>query len=240
MRLKFTEPRYPGCFSRPFNVELNGREMLRNFDICQDARGFQKAHDRVFRYVVPNDDGNIVLRFSAGFEPGRKPAPAVVQAIEVVPEIKPVLRIHCGADTDFIDWNSLVWQADCGFTGGRVIGSSSPVAEASPTLYDQALYQTARSGRTLSYTLPLPPGLYTVHLKFAELWLKEPGQRPMDIAINGRTVWPSWDPGAAAGQVGMALHLRALNVTPDKTGSITIRARAAGANDAILQGIEVE
>lgn len=240
VRLKFAEPKYEWSFFRPFNVEINGREQLCNFDICHAARGSRKAHDRVFRYIVPNAEGQIVLRFSSGFEPGRKTGPALVNAIEVVPEIKPIVRINCGGTTDFIDWNSFVWSADGGFAGGCSIESSLEVIQASPTLYDQALYQTARSGRLFSYALSLPPGLYTVHLKFAELWLKDPGKRPMDIAINGRTIWNSWDPGRVAGQVGMAIDLRALNITPDKTGTITVSVRAAGENDAILQGIEVE
>ena len=45
---------------------------------------------------------------------------------------------------------------------------------------------------------------------------------------------------AAAGQLGMACDLRELNVTPDQAGKITIRVRAVGENDAILQGIEIE
>jgi hypothetical protein len=88
--------------------------------------------------------------------------------------------------------------------------------------------------------LTLPPGLYTVHLKFAELWLEEPGKRPMDILINGQARWAHWDPFTAAGQAGMAIDLRALNITPDSEGRITICARAVGEYDAILQGIEVE
>jgi hypothetical protein len=62
----------------------------------------------------------------------------------------------------------------------------------------------------------------------------------MDIEINGRVVRKAWDPGEAAGQVGMAIDLRELNVAPDRDGVFTIRVRAVGENDAILQGIEVE
>ena len=47
------------------------------------------------------------------------------------------------------------------------------------------MYQTARSGKTFTYAIPVPPGLYTIQLKFAELWLKALGKRPMDITING-------------------------------------------------------
>ena len=240
VRLRFAEPEYERPCARPFNIEINGREMLRNFDICQDACCWRKAHARVFRYVVPNADGNIILRFTGGWEPGQETDVALVQAIEILPEPTTVVRINCGGEADFIGWNSFIWRRDSDFFGGEPISSARPVAQASPTLYDQALYHTARSGREVSYTLSLPPALYTVHLKFAELWLAEPGHRPMDIAINGRPVWQLWDPGDAAGQVGMACDLREVGVAPAQDGTITIRVRAVGEHDAILQGIEVE
>jgi hypothetical protein len=99
---------------------------------------------------------------------------------------------------------------------------------------------TASAGKDFRYRFAVPPGLYTVHLKFAELWLKEPGLRPMDIEVNGHLVWRAWDPGAAAGQMRMAADVRTEDVTPDKEGAITIQLKAAGPNPAILQGIEVE
>lgn len=240
VRLRFSEPTYDSLFARPFHIEINGREVLRNFDVCQDARGFRKAHDRVFRYVVPNADGQIVVHFMGGFDPGQRTDEAIVQAIEILPENKSIVRISCGSETDVIDWNSFVWKRDGDMSEGQTICSTRPVTQATPTRYDQVLYQTARCGRDIRYALSLPPGLYDVHLKFAELWLPEPGRRPMDIEINGRLTWREWDPAAAAGECGMAFDLRASNVTPDKEGRIVIRILATGENDAILQGIEAE
>ena len=199
VRLKFAEPEYEALCARPFHIEINGREVLRNFDVCQAARGFRKAHDRVFRYVVPNAEGRIVLRFSGGFEPGQQTEEALVQAIEILPENKPAVRIACGSETDFVDWNSFVWSRDRDALEGQTMRSTRPVTQATPTRYDQATYQTARCGRDILYTLSLPPGLYDVHLKFAELWLTEADRRPMDIEINGRPVWQGWDPAAATG-----------------------------------------
>lgn len=165
---------------------------------------------------------------------------ATVNAIEVLPEAKTLVRIDAGSEAQFIDWNSFPWSADRFFEGGHTIRSGSWTAQASPTLYDQSLYQAARSGRTIRYAVPAAPGLYTVHLKFAELWLKEAGKRPMNIDINGSCVRERWDPATAAGQVGMAADFRIANVTPDGSGKITITLSAVGANDAILQGIEIE
>jgi hypothetical protein len=62
----------------------------------------------------------------------------------------------------------------------------------------------------------------------------------MDIVINGRLVRKSWDPASAAGCTGMAADFRINNITPDKNGCIVIGLRATGANDAILQAIEIE
>ena len=59
-----------------------------------------------------------------------------------------------------------------------------------------------------------------VHLKFAELWLGQPGQRPMDIEINGRIIWKRWDPAAAANRIGRAAEIRAEDVTPDRDGKV--------------------
>lgn len=240
VRLKFAEPKYEWIYERPFSVSVNGSQMLRDFDICQDVRGFRKADERVFRYVAPNADGRIVLRFTGGFDPVQKTDQAIVQAIEVLPEFKPAVRIDCGSDADFTDWSSFIWSADSHFIGGKPIRSTSALTQASPTPYDQAIYQTARTGKALSYSLELPPGLYTVHLKFAELWLSEMGKRPMDIEINGHMMRKGWDPGIAAGELGMAADIRQEHITPDKDGRITIRVTAVGPNDAILQGIEIE
>ena len=139
-----------------------------------------------------------------------------------------------------------------------------PIKLVAPTLYDQDLYRNARTGRAFAYTFTLPPGLYTVHLKFAELWLEEPGRRPMDIEVNGRRVWEAWDPAPVlendagwhsrrgrglwepwdpadrAVRSPVAADLRVEDITPDKDGRIIIRIAGAGENDAILQAIEIE
>ncbi|OPZ98103.1 MAG: Di-glucose binding within endoplasmic reticulum [Planctomycetes bacterium ADurb.Bin412] len=240
LRLKFAENEYENFFERPFNLSINGKQVLRNFDICHAARGPRRSYDRLFRYLVPNGDGRIVLHFTEGWEPLMESGKALVQAIELTPEIKPAIRINAGSDTPFVDWNSYTWSGDAHYEGGSVITSDKLVEHASPTLYDQSLYQTARTGKTLRYAFAVTPGLYNVHLKFAELWLSEPGQRPMDIAINGRTLWSAWDPATAANKIARAAEIRAQDITPNADGQITIQITASGSNDAILQGIEIE
>ncbi len=238
VRLKFAESRQAS--EQPFHVVINGKRVLDDFDVAQAAPGLHRAVDKAVHHVVPNAQGQIVVRFTGAARHDGRAGRAMVQAIEVLPESRSCLRLNVGSAEPFVDWNSFVWAADECASADTKLASTMPVSQAAPTLYDQPLYQTARCGREVAYTLSLPPGLYTVHLKFAELWLAEPGRRPMDIAINGRTAWQSWDPGTAAGQVGMACDVRALNITPDKDGRVAICVRAVGDNDAILQAIEVE
>lgn len=272
LRLKFAETEYPWFFERPFNLEINGRRVLRNFDVCQAARGSKRAYEQVFRYLAPDEAGRLVLRFTGGWEPRQKSNEAMVQAIEIVPELKPAIRIHCGSMTDFIDWNGFIWSADAFFAGGQTKEWTPPgivhaeqsrpqltgketcsppfmsckgdpaIVEVTPTLLDQALYGTVRTGKSFRYAIPAPPGLYSVHLKFAELWMKEGdlGMRPMNIEVNGRRVWENWDPATAAGRTRAAADLRVEDVVPDKDGRIVIQANGTGAEDAILQAIEIE
>ena len=240
LRLKMTEPQFDWFFQRPFHLEINGRRVLNNFDICHAARGPRRAYECVFRYLVPNEQEQLVLRLSSGWDPQQTSREALVQAIEVLPEQKSVVRIDVGSTSPCVDWNGFSWSADVGFQGGQVLESTSAVAQASPTLHDQQLYRTARAGKSFQYRVPVTEGLYTVHLKFAELWLPELGKRPLDIEINGRHVWEGWDPAAAAGQVAMAADVRVEDITPDVTGHIVVQIDACGEHDAVLQGVEIE
>ncbi|MCU0962084.1 MAG: malectin [Pirellulaceae bacterium] len=240
LRLKFAEPVFQMIFERPFNLSINDKTVLSNFDICQSVGGSNKAFEKVFRYLVPDGDGNIVLTFRGGWDPAQQTDEAIVQAIEVLPEIKSAIRIDAGSEVAFIDWSSAVWSGDCGFDGGVCLASDAKVTQASPTLYDQDLYRTARSGNRFSYAVSVTPGLYSVRLKCAELWLKDKGARRMNIDINGRRVREAWDPAEAAGELGMAADFTVEDVAPDKDGKIKIEFTAVGAHDAIVQGIELE
>lgn len=240
VRLKLAETQYEWAFERPLCMSINGNKVLDNFDVCHAAKGPMRACERVFKNLAPDHEGKLVLRFTGGFDPLQRTDQALIHAIEVLPALHPTLRIDTGSTEPFIDWHGQVWAADTSFDGGEAIRTDKTATQSSPTLYDQALYQTARSGRTLSYAIPLPPGVYTAHLKFAELWQTETGQRPMNIEINGQRVRENWDPTTAAGQTGMAIDQRIEDVVPDSNGKISILLQGTGTNDAILQGIEIE
>ncbi|MDE2126315.1 MAG: hypothetical protein KGJ62_06980 [Armatimonadetes bacterium] len=239
VRLLFAEPRLRWSFQRPFDVSINGEQRLRNFDICQAAHGRHIAVSRVFRYVVPNRNGRIDIGFHTGWDPLQVSHEATVQGIEILPEFRPAVLLDAGATKPYVDWDGDIWRPAQAPPGAHTIRTVRAVTQASPTLYDQGLYQTGIAGRLLTFRVPLPAGLYTVHLKFAELWNHTPGRRPMDIRINNETIWRHWDPGSAAGQTGMACDLRTTGVEPDAQGNIVIQVKADSRCSAVLQALEI-
>ena len=108
--------------------------MLQNIDVCQAARASRTACEQVFRNIVPNSDGKLVLRFTGGFEPSQKTDQALIHAIEILPETRQTVRIDAGSDASFVDWNGYIWSTDGNFQGGSAIRSDAPLTSASPTL----------------------------------------------------------------------------------------------------------
>ena len=143
-----------------------------------------------------------------------------------------------GEAVDRLEW--LPWAADRCFQGGRPLESAVAVAQASPTLYDQQLYRTARAGKELPVQRAGDARALHGASEVRRVVAEEAGKRPMNIEVNGRPVRERWDPAAAAGQPNMAADVRVEDITPDAAGHITVRIIAAGANDAILQAIEIQ
>lgn len=240
VQLKFVEMEHAFSSEQPFHVEINGQRMLIDFDFTQAGQGAKRNRNKAFHYIAPDENGRIVIHFLGAGQNENPKLSTIVQAIEVLPEIRSCVRINAGSSEAFIDWNSFAWAGDQYYAGGTAIHSFLPVLQASPTLYDQPLYQTARCGHAFAYRIPVTPGLYTVHLKFAELWLAEDQCRAMGVEINSRVVLSNFDPATVAGQRGMSADMRFEMITPDADGFITVSISAKGEHEAILQALEIE
>jgi hypothetical protein len=79
VRLHFAETKYVAAGQRAFNVEINGRKVLANFDIFQEAGGKDKALVREFTGLQPDDGGNFVIQFRKSYAEEPK-----ICAIEIV------------------------------------------------------------------------------------------------------------------------------------------------------------
>jgi beta-galactosidase len=82
----------------------------------------------------------------------------------------------------------------------------------------------------------LANGTYTVTLKFAELYLSQPGGRIFNVAINGQTVLSNFDVVAAAGG-GLTAVDRSFTVDVSN-GQIVIEF-ISGVADATINAIEI-
>lgn len=240
LHLKFAETDTQWFFERPMDVSVNGQRVLESFDVCHMTRGSGKSCEKSFHNIVPDASNCINLCFKGMSNPFKGSCKALVRAIELLPEFKPVVRINCGSESSFLDWNTNEWFADSHHKGGMALKSDAEIKLATPTIWDQGLYQTACGGKEIIYKISLPDGLYTIQLKFAELWLDKLGARPMDIFINGQVVKRAWDPAEAAGELAMATGIRVENVAPGKDGGISVIIVSAGENNAIIQAIEIQ
>lgn len=217
-----------------FDILINGVTLKLDYDIAEASLFKNKICEQVFWNILPHKNGKIDIVLKA------KKGKAWVQGIEVAPVISNTVRINCGANEDYVDYMGNVWKADTNSSRFNNISANGvSVRQASPTLYDQGLYTTAVTSKEILYQIPLEDSLYSVHLKFAELWLSEEQMRPVDIFINDKCVLENWDCQKTAGYKNMAYDLRFDAISP-KNKNITVKIVSKGFSDAILQAIEIE
>ncbi len=208
LRLYFADPlrqentgsREDAQNKRHFQVNLNGRPLLVDFDPISDA-GFSAVDVRAFKDVAAAADGKLHLEFLAGW--GAAP---FVNALELSPgtpgKMKPIrIRAH---QSDFVDADGNRWSGDNYFIAGRTNVYSNP--DTGPKI--PALYAGDRHGN-FSYSIPVPPGSYTVRLHFLESFFsplipaafcRGVGCRVFDVTCNGVMLLQDFDiVGAASG-----------------------------------------
>ena len=106
------------------------------------------------------------------------------------------VRIACGRTMPYTDRGGQVWAADRYFEGGTPFDSPRQFL---PRAFDPKLFQSGRSG-DFSYQIPLPRGVYELHLGFVETTFG-PGtasgggeySRTFDVKANGRMLLDDFD-----------------------------------------------
>jgi hypothetical protein len=178
---------------RHFQVNLNGRALLADFDPISDA-GSAAVDVRVFRDVRPTSDGKLHLDFVSGWG-----NPAFVTALELTPGTAGTLRpIRLTArPSDYIDADGTHWNGDNYFIDGRIVLYGNPETGAKiPALY------TAERHGNFSYAIPVAPGSYRVRLHFLESFFSPlipaahcqgAGCRVFDVTCNGVLLLQDFD-----------------------------------------------
>jgi hypothetical protein len=242
LRLHFAETLYGennvaggGESSRVFNVWINGKEALHEFDVIGDA-GPSTADIRAFKDISPAADGKLHLKF----EPFSNPP--LLCAIEIVPGIPGKLRPirMLSLDRVYVDKQGRVWEPDRYVRGGQLIARTNPVEGG----VDPELFRGERFGN-LRYVIPVPPGRYGITFYFAETWFGPDtpggggvGSRVFDILCNGVALRRGFDVFKEAHGGGRGVTCSFHGLEPDAQGKLAI-ALTPVRNYACVNAVEV-
>jgi len=152
------------------------------------------------------------------------------------------IAIRVGSTSEWTSSLGQVWQADRFFTGGHaVLEPTRPIRNTQ----DPALYLTRREG-DFQYDIPLGPGVYELHLHFAETLygLDNPARggeasRIFRILANGEVLIPGLDVLADAGGSNTADILVFKDIRPAPDGFLHLAFASNRREKAMLSGIEI-
>lgn len=175
-----------------FDVAINGKVFLKDFDIVSDAMGREVADEQVMRDISPAADGILHLRFSTVIGTSSLSA---LQILNGIPHKQFPIRIVTQANA-LTDRYGQLWHPDSYYLGGRHL--SHEISGAGASVPD--MFFTERVGH-FSYAFPVDSrDRYTVVLHFAELFFgSEPsipgriGDRVFRVMCNGNTLLDNFD-----------------------------------------------
>src|SRR5579885_2007435 len=235
VRLHFAEEYWTTAGKRVFNVNINGTQVLTNFDIFATAGGEYKAVVEQFS-ATATGSGTIAIQFVTVTDNAQVNGIEVLAPGSTTPTPTPgagSVQINAGgpAASPFI--------ADTDFSGGSTASVSNAIDTSGVTNpAPQAVYQSNRYGN-FTYTIPglTANGSYTVRLHFAEEYWTAAGKRVFNVSINGSQVLTNFDIFATAGGEYKAV-VEQFSATASGSGSMTIQFVTVTDN-AQVNGLEI-
>ena len=238
VRLHFAETYWTAAGKREFNVSINNRQVLTNFDIFATAGGENIAVVEQFAGTA-GANGNITIQFTSVVDQAQVNGIEVLSTSSSTPT--PTTTPTPGGGTQINAGGSAAapFVADTDFSGGSTASvtntiNTSGVSDPAP----MAVYQSNRYGN-FTYTIPglTANASYTVRLHFAETYWTAAGSRVFNVSINGTQVLSNFDIFATAGAEYKAV-VEQFSATASSSGSITIQFTTVKDN-AQVNGIEV-
>lgn len=153
------------------------------------------------------------------------------------------IRILCGSPTvRQVDRTGNVWSGDRFYKGGSVVATGNHAIARTP---DPELFRYRREG-DFSYEIPLKPGVYELHLYFAETLFGDnnmagggESSRVFRIAINGKTVVWTFDVLSDAGGSNTADEKVFKDISPAGDGMLHVQFAGISNNVPMLNAIEI-
>lgn len=221
---------------RLFNISINGRVAITNFDAIAEAGAANRLHSRTFKDISPAKDGKLHIAFDP------VTAPAFLNALEVLPtlpgKIRPIRLV--ARETSITDETGQEWMADEHVTGGRLVVRRDSVAN----VREKSIYEGERYGN-FCYRIPLAPGKYRLTLHFAETWFGTPqntqpaaGSRSFNVFANGTALLRNFDIAKEAGGANRAIVKTFDNLEPNAQGELVLEFVPV-VNYACLNALEI-
>jgi hypothetical protein len=237
LRLFFVSPHHVGDEKlASFNVSLHGKPLLTAYDVNMSAHGADVADEKVFRDIVPDEDGFVRLWFT-----NHVGSPAL-NALEIVPgiprKLRPIRIIT--QPTSFVDHKGERWRADDYYINGWRSTERRKVSGTD----DPELFGAERFGH-FRYVIPVDTrGRYTVVLHFAELYFGPQlpggggvGSRVFHVFCNGQTLLQDFDIYKEAGSLRVVTKTFS-TIKPSAQGKINLTFEPV-INNATVSAIEV-
>ncbi|HXE10498.1 MAG TPA: malectin domain-containing carbohydrate-binding protein [Bryobacteraceae bacterium] len=221
---------------RLFNISINGRIMITNFDAIAEAGAANRLHRRTFKDISPAKDGKLHIAFDP------VTAPAFLNALEVLPtlpgKIRPIRLV--AREASVTDETGQEWLADEYVTGGRLVVRRDSVVN----VREKSIYESERYGN-FCYRIPLAQGKYRLTLHFAETWFGTPqntqpavGSRLFNVFANGTALLRNFDIAKEAGGANRAIVKTFDNLEPNAQGELVLEFVPV-INYACLNALEI-
>jgi hypothetical protein len=152
------------------------------------------------------------------------------------------VRILAGSTRGYVDHADKLWSADRWFTGGTAVPND--IRHFAYTS-NPSFYLASRQGQ-FRYDIPLPPGIYELHLYFAETvfgpdnsGVGGEGSRLFTVTANGRVLLAHFDILADAGGGRIADDRVFIDQSPAKDGFLHLRFAGENGSAALLSAIQI-
>jgi hypothetical protein len=151
------------------------------------------------------------------------------------------IRILAGCNRSYVDRSGKLWGPDQYFTGGTVVHSAIQHVWRTQ---DSTIYRNSRQG-DFRYDIPLKPGIYELHMHFAETFYGPEdvggggeGSRILTVSANSNILLTRFDVLADAGGGRTADVKVFTDVAPERDGFLHLSFMSVNGR-AMISAIEV-
>jgi hypothetical protein len=159
------------------------------------------------------------------------------------------IRILAGASvTRYVDRTGNIWSGDRFFRGGAVFSTPSHMilGTTDPELFRSRREGDSRHEGDFSYDIPLKPGLYELHLYFAETLFGEnntagggESSRVFRIGVNNKLILPAFDIISDAGGSNTADEKVFKDISPAADGLLHVQFSALVNSTPFVNALEI-